>query len=477
MNKEERERHLSGYSGKDSLRDNAKRMFGAELTGRGVREGFPASFSAPGREKARLYKKGGAVAHEMPDYQTNLRLPRRVPTPRLDQQDLHTAQVMKRGGHAKRHYADGGLLGKLGGVGDSVRGQLGDHINTLLGRLGPFGGVIRTVKDSLGFERGGYVKRGHRGYRRHRAEGGELEGTQTSTMTSEHPDMPHMEEKRADMPEAHHEPEPHHEEAYHIPDAPPPPPIKKAKKIEPEIHHEEEAYHIPDAPPPPPEKKMKIKKSLLGSPVEASIASPAKGQMFQRHHEGRRGRAMGAGRGMALVGRARRYKDGGPAQHYDFGGIVKGIGNVALHLLPSLIPMLMKKEGGQVNMQHLHRQLESALTTEKRRGGHLRQGHKGHHYAKGGSVYESMMVGEPGHSKRAPRNNWESVMRGEHAQRSPEGRKSARHPGEDMSHGTVFKRGGRMAAGGVAKIRHDVANKRGRPMHAAHIQRTPNLFD
>jgi|GEM_PF-3820398 hypothetical protein len=101
-----------------------------------------------------------------------------------------------------------------------------------------------------------------------------------------------------------------------------------------------------------------------------------------------------------------------------------------------------------------------------KRGGKIH--HKSHmkkHCASGGTIYEREMLGEKTSHKR-PHINYESDMKGERAEHMPT--KSSRHAaGVDASHGEYMKKGGKvkkMAIGGVGKVRHEAATKRGMPI-------------
>lgn len=54
--------YFAGYPDKDSMRDKAKRLMLEEMAHTEMTK--PGSFSEPGREKMRLYKKGGHVSHK-----------------------------------------------------------------------------------------------------------------------------------------------------------------------------------------------------------------------------------------------------------------------------------------------------------------------------------------------------------------------------------------------------------------------------
>lgn len=53
--------YFAGYPDRDSMREKAKRLMLEEMMGTAMT--MPGSFSEPGREKMRLYKKGGHVKH------------------------------------------------------------------------------------------------------------------------------------------------------------------------------------------------------------------------------------------------------------------------------------------------------------------------------------------------------------------------------------------------------------------------------
>lgn len=102
---------MAGHQGKDSMRDNAKKMFASELSG--AKGKIRMSASSTGREKLRPYAKGGKVtAHKLTKTQTDLKLPSRIKTPKLNVESFEKAEDMKKGGKAKKtKYFDGGLMG------------------------------------------------------------------------------------------------------------------------------------------------------------------------------------------------------------------------------------------------------------------------------------------------------------------------------------------------------------------------------
>lgn len=121
---------------------------------------------------------------------------------------------------------------------------------------------------------------------------------------------------------------------------------------------------------------------------------------------------------------------------------------------------------------------------------HRHHGHKKHHKAAGGTVYEHQMVGErPSH--KAHHFNYESEMMGEYPVSKPRATRQSKAGLHDANHGQLFKKGGhshsrhhhhkmaeggmKMAAGGVGKIRHNQATSAGQPRGAKRVIRN-NLF-
>lgn len=146
--------HKSGYHGADSMRDKAEKLIRDEMAG--VDMHFPRSASQPGREKIRLYKKGGhvkgcydeggpvkrpiMVSPKEHDEEMNYRIPEgkegkshykkgghakakvtspqrramkgrerdskqfpNMPTPPLNEESIHGAMRMKKGGKPPEH--------------------------------------------------------------------------------------------------------------------------------------------------------------------------------------------------------------------------------------------------------------------------------------------------------------------------------------------------------------------------------------
>lgn len=122
--------------------------------------------------------------------------------------------------------------------------------------------------------------------------------------------------------------------------------------------------------------------------------------------------------------------------------------------------------GGHLTNLYLPKQMKLNVenfreATGKKKGGCV-------HKARGGSIYEHQMDGEHP-SRKMPHVNYESEMMGETPERKAQSGKPIRRPSNvmDASHGQYKKKGGRvaMAAGGVAKIRHGVATKNGKPIN------------
>jgi hypothetical protein len=119
-----RESFLPGYSGRDAMRMKAENMFGKKMLNGGPVE--PPSASAPGLEKMRPYKKGGAVKrHPLSKEQSDMKIPTRIKTPRLAPKSFEEAEGMKHGGRSVRHqmqkraerkrcYSEGGAVRKGG---------------------------------------------------------------------------------------------------------------------------------------------------------------------------------------------------------------------------------------------------------------------------------------------------------------------------------------------------------------------------
>lgn len=96
----------AGYKGKDKMRANALKLFAGEPKIKSIVE--PVSASAADREKARLYKKGGSVK-KMPlsKEQSDLKLPKRAPTPKFKQQSVKAMD------NCKLKRAAGGAIGEV----------------------------------------------------------------------------------------------------------------------------------------------------------------------------------------------------------------------------------------------------------------------------------------------------------------------------------------------------------------------------
>lgn len=91
---------MAGHQGEDSMRNNAKKMFASELSD--SKGKVRMSASSTGREKLRPYAKGGKVVrHKLTKTQTDMKLPRRVKTPKLNIETFAEAEKMRRGGKAK----------------------------------------------------------------------------------------------------------------------------------------------------------------------------------------------------------------------------------------------------------------------------------------------------------------------------------------------------------------------------------------
>lgn len=166
----------------------------------------------------------------------------------------------------------------------------------------------------------------------------------------------------------------------------------------------------------------------------------------------------------------RLYKKGGHVKHHE----------LEHHEKKEKKPVRHHKEhhreggeaGGHLTNLHLPKHMKLNVenfreATGMRKGGHA---HKKHHVkrAHGGSVYEHDMLGEHP-SRKTPHINYEHEMMGEHAEKKASSRnfKAPAREVFDASHGQYKKKGGcvkKMAAGGVAKIRHGEATKRGQPI-------------
>jgi hypothetical protein len=133
--------YKAGHGGEDSMRSKAERMFHHEM------QSMPKeieSASSTGRTKLRLYKKGGSVKaiHKLTKDQTDLHIPRRAKTPKLNIESLAEAQKMKKGGcydqggevsmkkggHKKKGYASGGTVYEREMVGEKPSSKM-PHFN------------------------------------------------------------------------------------------------------------------------------------------------------------------------------------------------------------------------------------------------------------------------------------------------------------------------------------------------------------
>jgi len=136
--------------------------------------------------------------------------------------------------------------------------------------------------------------------------------------------------------------------------------------------------------------------------------------------------------------------------------------------------------GGSLTKMHIptHKlNLESIRDVETlRKGGRAHHAHHAKHHghrvhkAAGGTVYEQEMMGTHP-STHLKRINYEKDMVGTHPSRVPPhtGQKMKNPGALDESHGTVFRKGGKVcrgkyAAGGAAKMRKGVADSHGLPM-------------
>src|SRR6266850_2930074 len=124
------------------------------------------------------------------------------------------------------------------------------------------------------------------------------------------------------------------------------------------------------------------------------------------------------------------------------------------------------KKGGHSHKKHIKHMAH---------GGHVHEHKEGHrvHKSGGGTVYEHHMLGDHPSTKR-PHINYEKEMKGEHCVKHTSGKSHVSHAHKqpyDASMGEYKKHGGqvkhhtkKMAAGGVAKIRHGVATPSGMPI-------------
>ena len=129
------------------------------------------------------------------------------------------------------------------------------------------------------------------------------------------------------------------------------------------------------------------------------------------------------------------------------------------------------EQGGHLTDEHFPKKMKLNVENFREASAMKRGGHADKKCVKrshGGSVYENEMLGEHPSRKR-PHINYESDMKGEVPERVASSRKSVAKPRDvfDASHGQYKKKGGpvkKMAAGGVAKMRHGAATKRGLPI-------------
>lgn len=109
----------AGYEGEDSMRSKAEKMFREEMAGYDKIHS-PQSMSSKGRTNMRLYKKGGHVkSHKMEKTQTDMVIPKRSKTPKLNVEKFEEVEHMKRGGHMKKHCASGGTVYEREMLGES----------------------------------------------------------------------------------------------------------------------------------------------------------------------------------------------------------------------------------------------------------------------------------------------------------------------------------------------------------------------
>lgn len=103
----------AGYSGKDTMRSNAEKMFGkAEMS---TNMSVPESYTAKDREKTRMYKKGGHVMHKASKEQTDMHIPRQKEGHVMKQKNFekvqHNSSGYKKGGHTKKNcFDEGGMV-------------------------------------------------------------------------------------------------------------------------------------------------------------------------------------------------------------------------------------------------------------------------------------------------------------------------------------------------------------------------------
>ena len=167
----------SGYSGEDSMRRKAEKILGDEFAR--IRKEFPESFSAPEREKVRLFKKGGHVdkspkIHSLTKEQSDLVLPHhrkgeysgqrslteaqamknggdvRVKTPKLSIQSMGEAEKMKKGGYASYHKAQEKELNKLHGSEEKKIRKMHKDEERGMRKIYASGGHINYEKDMRG---------------------------------------------------------------------------------------------------------------------------------------------------------------------------------------------------------------------------------------------------------------------------------------------------------------------------------------
>jgi len=152
-----------GFSGKDKMRTNAERAFGDEL--RKTDMHVPASLSAPSNSRMRVYKKGGHVNHG--EYHSRSK----HHGLNHDQADLHiphrkAAKVSRQPKMSKVEHK-------------SFGGMLGNGLNMAQGMMGrtPAGMALGMGRGMLGFKKGGKAqsKKNHGHKKDHYADGGLME--------------------------------------------------------------------------------------------------------------------------------------------------------------------------------------------------------------------------------------------------------------------------------------------------------------
>lgn len=177
---------------------------------------------------------------------------------------------------------------------------------------------------------------------------------------------------------------------------------------------------------------------------------------------------------------ASKYAEGGSAQALRLGGMAHG-GKARHHSHRS---KHRYDEGGIAEMAPAGYGSADSSVATMRLGGMACGGKTKHHKkhraeggelrrAKGGSIYEREMLGEHP-SRRAPHINYESNMRGEHMKhhrRYAEGGEARREElkcggrPRRRAEGGKMAEGGSYAMGGVGKIRHEQATRKGLPIN------------